>query len=150
MSSTTPAALTCASSCRVRWRDVPRNWLAMSLWCVVALAVTGCVSAPRDAALEPFDWDRYVDLVPCDFDLSCAGGSTALQLQFVEPDVPSTPVALVDAVGSDAVKPYLQRISTLEHALQQERLARAQLEREVKALREIDREIARASGQATP
>jgi hypothetical protein len=117
---------------------------------VVAAALTGCVAAPRDSQLEPVDWERDVDLVPCSFDQSCTNGPDELRLQFFEPAALEATAVADDPAGADAVKPYLQRIRALERALQQERLARAQLEREVQALREIDREIARASAQATP
>jgi hypothetical protein len=118
---------------------------------VAVLLLGGCVAAPpRDTQLEPFDWNYYVELVPCRFDQSCPDDRAGAQMRFAEPEAAPL-ITRVDApLAADGAKPYLEQIRVLQRALQQEQLERAQLERQLQALREIDREVARASAQATP
>jgi hypothetical protein len=112
---------------------------------VGAALLGGCVArAPRNAELEPVDWGGYA-LVPCNFDLSCRNPSAGLQL--ADPVAPELVSFADDPVPTDLVKSYLERIRSLERELQRERLERAQLERQLRALREIEREVARASGE---
>jgi hypothetical protein len=114
---------------------------------VGAALLGGCaVQAPRNAEIDPVDWGSY-DLVPCDFDLSCRNAPASAGLLLVDPAAPElVAFAADDPVPTDLVKSYLARIRNLERELQQARLERAQLERQLQALREIEREVARASG----
>lgn len=136
---------------------------------VVALfATSGCATTGRSTPAPPFvldlDLSQFVNLFPCDVGETClaspgsahefalANGVHLTQLRDVPWPIPSntssdTANDLVLANGNDAV--YRSRIRWLERELQRERGERRALERQLSALRDIEREVARSSEGTT-
>jgi len=138
----------------------------------IAAGSCGCQTQPSasndETIVFAYDLIQYVNLVPCDFDAACVepmnaprdvpvwNGLQFARWQVVQRAVPveELPPSLTDPIHDSTAdivqlsltKPYLARIRALERELQRERVERSQLERQLQALRDIDREVARGAG----